>query len=281
METPEYPPEYDDAIFALGNPPFYSCSVQANGNVLLKHELDTPGLKSRARRWQMVIANLRGTVLTLRSDLSNLHLTVQAGEVGIAADYQRRSNCLRVRMEGRQFLLALRSTKTCLDWYRRLDEAIAISLPLESRKEPPFRAGLRKRSYQAPPSLRSEIICSWRQRRNSECGKWLTRNEACTRASETFSCHEMSISLLNDNNQDRNDDSNDSNTIKTAENGSDELTFDCVKPDVRGTLLNVNAVDYAPRSARELLYGSLWRYSWYCRDGQRYNVKDKADPKTL
>lgn len=106
-------------------------------------------------------------------------LSAQGGDVGIAADYKRRSFVLRLRLEGRQFLLATRSTLAMLFWLDRVNEAIAISQPLESRKEPRVPARPRAHSYFCTPSVKADICRGWREKakKNRADRLWLERDE--------------------------------------------------------------------------------------------------------
>ncbi|KAK1054171.1 hypothetical protein LTR74_016035 [Friedmanniomyces endolithicus] len=61
--------------------------------------------------------------------------TLQAADAGLATDYHRRSHVLRIRAEGQQFLLAAGSLSIVIDWVDKLNAAIAVSLPVDDRRE--------------------------------------------------------------------------------------------------------------------------------------------------
>ena len=158
----EFPPAYESANnTGIEHVPGYTCSVQISAHLLMKREFDTLSQRScrSNRQWQMVTAELRGTVLILCTDngQTNSIIGLQIGDVGIAADYARRSFVLRLRCEERQFLLATGSRESMFEWYDAINEAIAISLPLESPKEPRFRTCPRGRQYNALPSMRAKF----------------------------------------------------------------------------------------------------------------------------
>lgn len=141
--------------------PDYSCSVEAAGLLFMKREFDLPQLQSRKRRWKLIAAELRGTCLTLRNGKHAVTVSMQAGDVGLASDYYRRSDVLRVRAEGRQFILATQSLASLISWYGKFLESIAISLDLDSRKEPRMYTTPRKQSIYKQVSFwgRFDLLC--------------------------------------------------------------------------------------------------------------------------
>lgn len=56
--------------------------------------------------------------------------------VGIASDYVKKENVLRVRAENDQFLFRCRGSQDTIEWLETLQKAANIAEPLESRAEP-------------------------------------------------------------------------------------------------------------------------------------------------
>jgi len=183
-------PTYEDAI--MEPLPDYKCTLGLVANFLHKAELQDPYQTARHRGWLKVRAELRGTFLILRSinRRSNAATmwtySLQSGEVGLATDYKRRSFVLRVRVEGYQSLLAAGNLITALEWVDKLEAAIAISAPLDNRREP--------RCYSIPspivdidaPSvvngLKRKFMGMWR--RSQKEREWLMQAEQYTEEHE-------------------------------------------------------------------------------------------------
>ncbi|KAJ8610878.1 hypothetical protein MRB53_038266 [Persea americana] len=74
------------------------------------------------------------------SSSSSIHrsISLHLAEVGIAKDYFKRDNVLRIRAEGGQFLLAAPSFDTAALWIDRLDTAIRIASPIDSWSSPRY-----------------------------------------------------------------------------------------------------------------------------------------------
>ncbi|KAF9652643.1 hypothetical protein BDM02DRAFT_2546805 [Thelephora ganbajun] len=62
--------------------------------------------------------------------------TLQHAESGLASDYLKRKNVIRVRMEGEQFLLQAPSVQTVVDWIEGFQTATGIALDLDERQMP-------------------------------------------------------------------------------------------------------------------------------------------------
>lgn len=169
MDSGALPPHYDD----LPVVPDYSCTVRLTGNFLCKQELEAPRRAAACRSWSRVQAELRGTLLIIRSyrgDASTTDsrsYTLQAADAGLAADYYRRSHVLRVRAEGYQFLLAAASLSIVIDWVDKLNAAMAVSSPLEDRRESRYLT----LPPSAKPSLASVALVdrTWRSVREGWC----------------------------------------------------------------------------------------------------------------
>ncbi|KAI0701381.1 hypothetical protein BC835DRAFT_1264902 [Cytidiella melzeri] len=57
-------------------------------------------------------------------------------ESGLASDYTKRKNVIRVRMEGEQFLLQARDVPAVIDWIEGIQAATNIALDLDERPMP-------------------------------------------------------------------------------------------------------------------------------------------------
>jgi len=64
------------------------------------------------------------------------HYTLQRAESGVAIDYHKRPNVIRVRMEGEQFLLQMNDVKEVVDWIEGFQSAADVALDLDERVMP-------------------------------------------------------------------------------------------------------------------------------------------------
>lgn len=81
--------------------------------------------------------------------------TLQHAESGLASDYTKRKNVVRVRLEGEQFLLQCTDVASVIEWIEGLQAATNIALDLDERpmpKGPIFPRRRRRRRPQATPS---------------------------------------------------------------------------------------------------------------------------------
>ncbi|KAI0087385.1 hypothetical protein BDY19DRAFT_955503 [Irpex rosettiformis] len=62
--------------------------------------------------------------------------SMQNAESGLASDYLKRKNVIRVRMEGEQFLLQARDVPAVIDWIEGIQAATNIALDLDERPMP-------------------------------------------------------------------------------------------------------------------------------------------------
>ncbi|KAI0934963.1 hypothetical protein AcV7_003889 [Taiwanofungus camphoratus] len=62
--------------------------------------------------------------------------TLQHAESGLASDYTKRKNVVRVRMEGEQFLLQAHDVAAVIDWIEGIQAATNIALDLDERPMP-------------------------------------------------------------------------------------------------------------------------------------------------
>jgi len=77
--------------------------------------------------------------------------TLQRAESGLANDYTKRRNVIRVRMEGEQFLLQAPDVSTVVEWVEGFQAASGVALDLEDRpmpKGPVFPRRRRRRALQ-------------------------------------------------------------------------------------------------------------------------------------
>ncbi|KAI0759804.1 hypothetical protein BC629DRAFT_1263476, partial [Irpex lacteus] len=70
-----------------------------------------------------------------RKDLIRQY-SMQNAESGLASDYLKRKNVIRVRMEGEQFLLQARDVPAVIDWIEGIQAATNIALDLDERPMP-------------------------------------------------------------------------------------------------------------------------------------------------
>lgn len=165
--------------------PQYSCNTSLIGNLLFKQELQTPNQAAYQRQWRKVRGEVRGTLLIITTATKEAtpsttrRYTLQAADVGIATDYVRRSNAIRVRAEGEQFLLATSNLLNVILWIEKLSAAIAISLDLDERELPSYRTvpkrrpSMPARAFRPEPELRVQEL--WWTRRRESC--WLAQSQ--------------------------------------------------------------------------------------------------------
>lgn len=128
--------------------PDYSPSIYKDGVVNRKMELSTPFTAATSRSWGHVWIELNNTQFNIyevrqggqRKGKQISSYTLQYGDVGLANDYVKRPNVVRVRLEGEQFLLECSSQEDCIVWINVLQMAMDLSLPLEERKIPKYRS---------------------------------------------------------------------------------------------------------------------------------------------
>lgn len=90
--------------------------------------------------------SLPGTVLgSLRIDSLVRSYTLQYAEAGVATDYSKRPNVLRMRAEGEQFLLENASQEDLIAWSNTIQTGIDVALPIEDRALPRCRMIPRRR----------------------------------------------------------------------------------------------------------------------------------------
>ncbi|TFY64507.1 hypothetical protein EVJ58_g2555 [Rhodofomes roseus] len=77
--------------------------------------------------------------------------TLQQAESGLASDYGKRKNVIRVRMEGEQFLLQAPDVAAVIDWIEGIQAATNISLDLDERSMPKGPMFPRRRRRRARP----------------------------------------------------------------------------------------------------------------------------------
>lgn len=148
--------------------PGYKSHIFREGLLERKVELDTPFDGASNRKWMHVHVELNNTKLSIYSVSSRIGrnskkytdsltdksykikqlikvYSLQYADVGLASDYDKKSNCIRIRAEGEQFLLAAATELDCVEWARNLMMGTEISLPLEERKLPKLRSIPRRR----------------------------------------------------------------------------------------------------------------------------------------
>ncbi|KAK4684596.1 hypothetical protein P7C73_g5579, partial [Tremellales sp. Uapishka_1] len=77
-----------------------------------------------------------GTHLGFHNNALVKQYTLQNAESGLAADYVKRKNVVRVRAEGEQFLLQTENAKDVVDWIEAFQAATNVALDLDDRPMP-------------------------------------------------------------------------------------------------------------------------------------------------
>lgn len=147
---PRYPilPREEEGCEQL---PDYCPSILKDGIMFKKLELNSPFTAASSRTWNQVWMELNNTQLNFYEVKSHNNTlkrgnklvksyTLQYGDVGLANDYLKKANVIRVRLEGEQFLLECTSQEECIVWINVLQMAMDLSLPLEDRRIPKYRS---------------------------------------------------------------------------------------------------------------------------------------------
>lgn len=111
--------------------------------------------------------------------------SLQYAKIGLATDYTKKPNVLRLRLENEQFLLCFSSTQELIDWNLALSIGKDVSLDLTEREIPKYRTVPRRRSQihgQNTPFFND--VVTRRMRSRSEP---LVENSSSTRLKERFS----------------------------------------------------------------------------------------------
>lgn len=90
--------------------------------------------------------------------------SLQGAESGLAADYIKRKNIIRVRLQGEQFLIQCRDPGHVVSWIEALQAATNVSLDLDQRQMPKFitlpRRRRRRRNEDVPPAQRERMLAA-------------------------------------------------------------------------------------------------------------------------
>lgn len=84
--------------------------------------------------------------------------TLQRAESGLANDYTKRKNVIRVRMEGEQFLLQAPDVSTVVEWVEGFQAASGVALDLEDRPMPKGPVFPRRRRRRIRPAAEAPVI---------------------------------------------------------------------------------------------------------------------------
>ncbi|KAG8979828.1 hypothetical protein FRB90_007897, partial [Tulasnella sp. 427] len=79
--------------------------------------------------------------------------TLQGAETGLASDYHKRKNVIRVRAEGEQFLIQADNVFMAIDWIETFQAGANVSLDLDERHMPKVPALPRRRRRRRPQNL--------------------------------------------------------------------------------------------------------------------------------
>ncbi|KAG2178004.1 hypothetical protein INT43_003257 [Umbelopsis isabellina] len=127
--------------------PKYSCTVYKMGYLYVKREMDRPGVKARDRSWRKLYVRLWGTSLAIYKskpiDIQQASkvclFTMQQVDAGLALDYVKRRNVIRLRtLDGPQLLLRSADAIDIISWVEHLQASANVSTDLDSRKMPKF-----------------------------------------------------------------------------------------------------------------------------------------------
>ncbi|KAK9469743.1 hypothetical protein V1512DRAFT_256923 [Lipomyces arxii] len=91
--------------------------------------------------------------------------TLQYAQVGLATDYRKRQNVIRVRAEGQQFLLLCSDPRETVEWTSAMQAACDLALPLDERTIPRYRSIPSRRRRRILPSARHPTATSIARRR--------------------------------------------------------------------------------------------------------------------
>ncbi|KAK9369705.1 hypothetical protein V1509DRAFT_562161 [Lipomyces kononenkoae] len=80
--------------------------------------------------------------------------TLQYAQIGLATDYKKKQNVIRVRAEGEQFLVLCNDARECVEWTSAMQVACDLALPLDERTTPRFRSIPSRRRRRILPSAR-------------------------------------------------------------------------------------------------------------------------------
>ncbi|CAK7903164.1 hypothetical protein CAAN1_16S00870 [[Candida] anglica] len=94
--------------------------------------------------------NSSSTSISSRGNIKNNKFlvrtyTLQHARIGLATDYKKRSNVLRIRVESEQILIDFGVTKTLIDWNLALGIGKDVSLDISERELPRYRTVPRRR----------------------------------------------------------------------------------------------------------------------------------------
>ncbi|KXT10829.1 hypothetical protein AC579_1947 [Pseudocercospora musae] len=300
-EPPPYSDNYENCSSQL---PEYTCSVLLVAPLLLKCEFDTPFTPSLVRNWERVTAVLRGTKLEFRKKGRRITFGLHAAEVGLALDYRRRSNVIRVRAEGYQFLLATPSLAECLRWIEGISLGVVISDPIEERNDLLPRTVPRRKPHDPSIDTWDDFRRRWREerRRSSKQQRWLRGEPEKMNRSSSGSVLKALLRIMVSRDMKaqlvrpcipRTEESvkrrqssmkDEHEQAKLSEGCSVKLELgtkgpaEVNKKEHTGSTMHVDfELDYAKRCAPRILYASKWKARWYYRDGERYVIPQQCD----
>ncbi|KAK9377730.1 uncharacterized protein V1513DRAFT_435094 [Lipomyces chichibuensis] len=91
--------------------------------------------------------------------------TLQYAQIGLATDYKKKQNVIRVRAEGEQFLMLCNDARECIEWTSAMQVACDLALPLDERTIPRYRSIPSRRRRRILPSARRPSSKSAMRRR--------------------------------------------------------------------------------------------------------------------
>lgn len=87
---------------------------------------------------------------TLQSNQVLRHYSLQNAETGLASDYLKRKNVIRVRADGEQFLIQADNVLMAIDWIETFQAGANVALDLDTRPMPKVPALPRRRRRRRP-----------------------------------------------------------------------------------------------------------------------------------
>ncbi|BEI82841.1 hypothetical protein CcaverHIS002_0307090 [Cutaneotrichosporon cavernicola] len=76
--------------------------------------------------------------------------SMQGAESGLAADYKKRLHCVRLRVQGQQFMLQTDTARQCVQWIEAFQAAANVALDLDTRPMPIQQTLPRRRRRRRP-----------------------------------------------------------------------------------------------------------------------------------
>lgn len=151
---PDATPAYQDSFDSIL--PSYSCSIYREAIVPRKLEMEDINTPATSRSWHLARIILCGTMLEVyRGDGSQRgqlirRFSLAYGQIGLASDYSKRPNCVRVRVENVQFLMQLPNPMDAIAWVEAVQCGFNVALDLDEMNYPYFASLVSHRRRRHP-----------------------------------------------------------------------------------------------------------------------------------